>query len=71
MRQLDNNPGLANLLAAYHANYGNWRKLFTSLDEIDKVTAEDVQRVARTYFTDNAKTVSFTFQPAAKSGGAH
>jgi predicted Zn-dependent peptidase len=71
IRQLDNNPGLANLLAAYHANYGNWRKLFTSLDEIDKVTAEDVQRVARTYFTDNAKTVSFTFQPAAKSGGAH
>ncbi len=67
IRQLDDNAGLAQLLASYHANYGDWKKLFTSLDEIDKVTAEDVQRVARQYFTSENRTVAVTFQP---EGGA-
>jgi predicted Zn-dependent peptidase len=47
IRRLDSNSGLAGLLTAYHAIYGDWRKLFTSLDELDAVTAEDVQRVAK------------------------
>ncbi len=67
IRQLDNNAGLAQLLAAYYANYGDWKKLFTSLDDIDKVTADDVQRVAREYFVPDNRTVAVTFQP---EGGA-
>ena len=67
IRQLDDNAGLAQLLASYHANYGDWKKLFTSLDEIDKVTADDVQRVAKEYFTSENRTVAVTFQP---EGGA-
>jgi predicted Zn-dependent peptidase len=63
IRQLDNNEGLAQLLASYHANYGDWKKLFTSIDEIDKVTADDVQRVVRQYFTPSNRTVALTFQP--------
>jgi predicted Zn-dependent peptidase len=63
IRQLDDNAGLAQLLAEYYANYGDWKKLFTSLDEIDKVTADDVQRVARKYFTPENRTVAVTFQP--------
>jgi len=63
IRQLDDNAGLAQLLASYHANYGDWRKLFTSLDEIDKVTADDVQRVMRQYFTAENRTVAVTLQP--------
>ena len=63
IRQLDNNEGLAQLLASYHANYGDWKKLFTSIDEIDKVTADDVQRVVRQYFTPANRTVALTFQP--------
>jgi predicted Zn-dependent peptidase len=63
IRQLDDNAGLAQLLASYHANYGDWRKLFTSLDEIDKVTADDVQRVVRQYFTAENRTVAVTLQP--------
>ena len=42
---------MAEQLAYYYVNYGDWRKLFTGIDDIDKVTAEDVQRVARQYFT--------------------
>ena len=62
IRQLDNNEGLAQLLASYHANYGDWKKFFTSIDEIDKVTADDVQRVVRQYFTPSNRTVAVTFQ---------
>jgi predicted Zn-dependent peptidase len=67
IRQLDDNAGVAQLLASYHANYGDWRRLFTSLDEIDKVTSADVQRVAKEYFTSENRTVAVTFQP---EGGA-
>ena len=70
IRQLDSNSGLAQLLATYYANYGDWRKLFTAIDDINKVTADDVQRVARQYFISNEATTSYTFQPAQKSGGA-
>ncbi|HEX4133484.1 MAG TPA: pitrilysin family protein [Bryobacteraceae bacterium] len=64
IRQLDDNAGLAQLLASYYANYGDWKKLFTSLDDIDKVTADDVQRVANQYLTTDNRTVALTFQPA-------
>lgn len=69
IRRLDNNEGLAQLLAEYHANYGDWRKLFTEIDEIDKVTAEDVQRAAKQYFIPSNRTVAVTVQPAAAAKG--
>jgi predicted Zn-dependent peptidase len=36
---------------------GDWRNLFGQLEQIDTVTAEDVQRVAQEYFTTKNKTV--------------
>ena len=42
IRRLDSNSGMADALTFYYANYGDWRKLFTSIDDIDKVTADDV-----------------------------
>ena len=59
IRRLDSNSGLAGLLTAYHAIYGDWRKLFTSLDELDAVTAEDVQRVAKDTFVPEKRTVAY------------
>src|SRR6202035_3818490 len=44
IRSLDSNPGLAQLITSYEANYGDWRKLFTAIDDLNKVTAADVQR---------------------------
>ena len=64
IRQLDSNAGLANQLASYSAAYGDWRKLFTSLDDINKVTAEDVQKVAKMYFVDQTKTSVYLKAPA-------
>jgi predicted Zn-dependent peptidase len=63
IRALDSNSGLAAELAENYASYGDWRKMFTAIDDVDKVTAEDVQRVARLYFTDENKTVAYTAAP--------
>jgi predicted Zn-dependent peptidase len=68
IRRLDSNSGLASLLTTFYANYGDWRKLFTSLTDLDKVTADDVQRVAKKYFVPISRTVSYT-SPAPASGG--
>jgi predicted Zn-dependent peptidase len=68
IRQLDSNAGLASQLTLHSVAYGDWRKLFTSLDEVNKVTAEDVQRVARTYFIPEARTAALTVQPKKKAG---
>jgi predicted Zn-dependent peptidase len=63
IHRLDSNSSLADLLTTYYGNYGDWRKLFTSLDELNKVTADDVQRVARACFVEQSRTVAYTVQP--------
>jgi predicted Zn-dependent peptidase len=70
IRRLDSNSELASMLTSYYAAYGDWRKLFTSLDEYNKVTAGDVQRVARTYFSENNRTIASIQQPARQTKGA-
>jgi predicted Zn-dependent peptidase len=61
--KLDSNSGLASELASFAANFGDWRKLFTQLDDYNKVTAEDVQRVIKTYLIDTSRTVAYTYAP--------
>jgi predicted Zn-dependent peptidase len=71
IRGLDSNSGMADQLTFYYVNYGDWRKLFTAIDDIGKVTAEDVQRVARQYFTPATRTVVYIVNPKtpAAEGG--
>jgi predicted Zn-dependent peptidase len=57
IRQLDSNSGLASLLTYYDVVTGDWRNLFKQLEDIDEVTAEDIQRVAKQYFTTSNRTV--------------
>ena len=57
IRQLDSNSGLASQLTFYDVITGDWRNLFKQLDDIDKVTADDIQRVAKQYFTTKNQTV--------------
>jgi predicted Zn-dependent peptidase len=63
IRSLDSNSGLAQALASYHAEYGNWRKLFTDVDDINRVTADDVERVAKTLFHPAQRTTVYLTQP--------
>ena len=64
LRKLDNNAGLAAELCSYAVAYGDWRKAFTEMEDYDKVTADDVQRVAKTYLIETARTVAYTYVPA-------
>jgi predicted Zn-dependent peptidase len=69
IRSLDSNDGLARQLAYYQVLTGDWRNLFRSLDQIEKVTAEDIQRVANEYFISTNRTVGLieTSSPQDKS----
>lgn len=58
VRGMNDNMGLAQQLATYQQIWGDWRHLFSELDRINKVTPEDVQRVAREYFTAKNRTVA-------------
>jgi predicted Zn-dependent peptidase len=57
IRELDSNSGLGAELTFYEVVTGDWRNLFKQLDKIEQVTAEDIQRVAKTYFTSKNRTV--------------
>ncbi|MDQ2944536.1 MAG: insulinase family protein [Acidobacteriota bacterium] len=70
IHKLDSNSGMAEEMTSYYVNYGDWRKLFTGIQEIDKVTAEDVQRVARQYLVPQTRTVVYTVPPVAAKAAA-
>lgn len=57
IRSLTSNSGLASQLAYFEAVAGDWRYILRNRDAISKVTADDVKRVARTYFTKKNRTV--------------
>ena len=58
-RLLGSNQQLASLLPTYYANYGDWRKLFTTISDLNHLNPEDVQRVATQYFTPANRTVAY------------
>jgi len=70
LRGLDSNEGLASQLAIYQARYDDWRELFKSVDRIDKVTKQDIRRVAKQIFVPNNRTVGIieTTPPSAQAG---
>jgi predicted Zn-dependent peptidase len=70
LQKLDSNSGMAEELTSYYVNYGDWRKMFTAIDELDKVTADDVQRVAKQYLVPEKRTVAYTIAPPATSSSA-
>jgi predicted Zn-dependent peptidase len=67
LRGLADNEGLAHQLAEYQTRYGDWRELFRQLDKIDKVSKEDVRRVANKVFVDaNRTSARIEFTPPAQ-----
>ncbi len=58
IRGLASNNGIAGELARSKALYGDWRELFRSVDRIEKVTKEDILRVAKSTFSANNRTVA-------------
>ncbi|MDX2268694.1 MAG: pitrilysin family protein [Bryobacter sp.] len=57
IRGLDSNTGMAQQLATFKALFGDWRKLFTQIEDLQKVTADDVMAAAKKYFDPKSRTV--------------
>jgi predicted Zn-dependent peptidase len=69
IRKLDSNAGLAAELNSSYMEYGDWRKLFTSIDEYDKITADDIMRVAKRYITPQTRTIAKLVAPQQGESG--
>jgi predicted Zn-dependent peptidase len=70
IRSLDNNSGLAIALATAHARLGDWRELFRQVERIEKVSKEDIRRVANETFTETNRTVGMIQTAQAAAAGA-
>jgi len=66
IRGLADNEGLAEQLAYFQTNYGDWRELFRSVDRIDKVTKADIRRVANKVFVESNRTVAMIESKSAQ-----
>ncbi len=53
---MENASMLAIAMATSQQRFGDWREVFRRVDRIDKVTKEDIQRVARAVFVESNRT---------------
>jgi predicted Zn-dependent peptidase len=60
---LGTNHALASRIARDYATFGRIRPLSERLAEIEAVSAEDVQRVARTYLREDQRSVIYVIPP--------
>ncbi|MGH9557048.1 MAG: M16 family metallopeptidase, partial [Terriglobales bacterium] len=58
IRGLASNQGLANQLGEAQQRYGDWREIFREVEKIEKVTREDIRRVASQTFVATNRTVA-------------
>jgi len=54
----------------YYDGLGDWKYINSYADEVDAVTAADIQRVARTYFTKENRTVGVFLRKEAEASPA-
>jgi zinc protease len=69
-RQLKTVNGKAQALGNYELFFGDYRKLFGAAAEYEKVTAADVLRVGKKYFTPENRTVA-VLRPRKEDTSAH
>ncbi len=74
LRSLDNNQGLAIAFASAQQRYGDWRDVFRNVERIEKVSKDDIRRVANRVFTDKNRTAAWIESTeaqgaAVKAGG--
>lgn len=57
-RKMESINGRAQTLGSYEIYLGDYRKVFTAAAEYDKVTKQDIQRVAQKYFGESNRSVA-------------
>ena len=57
-REMESINGRANTLGSYEVFLGDYHKLFDAAAQYDKVSKDDIQRVAKAYFGENNRTVA-------------
>lgn len=57
IRSLDSNMGLALALVQAEAQTGDWRTVFTRIQDLQEITVEDIQRVANKYLVLDNRTI--------------
>jgi len=67
-RKMQSINGRANTLGSYEVFMGDYHKLFSAADEYNKVTKDDVRRVAQKYFGEKNRTVA-TLVPEKNEAG--
>jgi predicted Zn-dependent peptidase len=61
--RMTSNRELARRLALFSASHGDWRRLFTTLDDLSLMTPQDVQRAASRCFVAAGRTTVYTVLP--------
>jgi predicted Zn-dependent peptidase len=66
-QRLENTATMAQMAALYTAVYGDWKQLFSLIEDIRKVTEDDVMRCAQRYFIPGSRTTAYSspFSPLA------
>lgn len=57
IRVLDSNSGMARLLAEFEVKTGDWRNLFTQIQQLEAITPDQIQQVAEQTFRAENRTV--------------
>jgi predicted Zn-dependent peptidase len=68
VRALASNRGMAFRLADMQAITGDWSYFLKVKEKIMAVTADDVKRVLRDYFTEDNRTVAYIVKPEPDAG---
>jgi zinc protease len=66
-RSMKTISGKANTLGNYEVFFGDYKKMFSAAESFNKVTTEDVQRVAQKYFSEKNRTVATLIPEAEKA----
>jgi zinc protease len=67
-QQMRTISGRANTIGTYEVFFGDYNKLFDAAKNYAAVTKDDVQRVAKTYFGPNNRTVATLIPESAEKG---
>ena len=70
LRGLENNQGLAIGFAKAQQRYGDWRQVFRNVEEIERVSKDDIRRVANQVFIDSNRTAAWIESTPGKPGAA-